>query len=91
MYISAASKGDVYIRTTAVRCLRPRSTYTVFLWRSLFTQGRGRDCMKSGPGVVIRYSSTHEKALPDGSFRRRMELHRASRSTELCVNACECA
>ena len=37
-----------------------------------------RGCMKSGPGVVIRYSSTHEKALPDGSFRRRMELHRAS-------------
>jgi putative transposase len=37
-----------------------------------------RGCMKSGPRVVFRYSSTHEKALPDGSFRRRMELHRAS-------------
>ena len=34
--------------------------------------------MKSGPRRVFRYSSTHEKALPDGSFRRRMELHRAS-------------
>src|SRR5918994_4226848 len=34
--------------------------------------------MKSGLGVVIHYSSTHEKVLPDGSFRRRMELHRAS-------------
>src|SRR5918992_1328444 len=34
--------------------------------------------MKSGRGVVIRYSSMYEKALPDGSIRRRMELHRAS-------------
>src|SRR5215203_2755134 len=34
--------------------------------------------MKSGPRVVFRYSSTHEKALPDGSFRCRMELHRTS-------------
>jgi hypothetical protein len=34
--------------------------------------------MKSGPRVVIRYSSTHEKEMPDGSIRRRMELHRAS-------------
>src|SRR5215212_4227501 len=25
---------------------------------------------------VFRYSSTHEKALPDGPFRRRMEIHR---------------
>src|ERR687895_2820932 len=36
-----------------------------------------RGCMKSGPRVVTRYSSTHEKTLPDGSIRRRMELHRA--------------
>src|SRR5215210_8462445 len=35
-----------------------------------------RDCMKSGPREVFRYSSTHEKALPHGSLRRRMELHR---------------
>src|ERR671911_1139957 len=36
--------------------------------------------MKSGPRRVFRYSSRYEKALPDGSFRRRMELHRASPS-----------
>jgi len=42
MYVSAASVGDVHIRITAVRCLRPRSTYTVFSWRSLFTQRRGK-------------------------------------------------
>jgi transposase len=35
-----------------------------------------RDCMKSGLGVVFRYSSTHEKEIPDGSIRRRMEIHR---------------
>src|ERR671920_475591 len=34
--------------------------------------------MKSGRGMVILYSSTHEKALPDGPLRRRMELHRTS-------------
>ena len=34
--------------------------------------------MKSGPRVVFRYSHTHEKEIPHGSFRRRMELHRAS-------------
>ena len=38
----------------------------------------GRDCMKSRLGVVIHYSSMHEKTLPNGSFRCRMELHRAS-------------
>jgi hypothetical protein len=32
--------------------------------------------MKSGPRRVFRYSSTHEKALPDRPFRCRMELHR---------------
>jgi hypothetical protein len=36
---------------------------------------RGR--MKSGLGVVIHYSSTHEKTVPDGTFRCRMELRRA--------------
>src|SRR5215211_5948808 len=36
-----------------------------------------RDCMKSGLRVVIHYSSTYEKTLPDGSFRCRMELHTA--------------
>ena len=34
--------------------------------------------MKSGSRVVFRYSSTHEKTLSNGSFRRRMEIHRAS-------------
>jgi transposase len=32
--------------------------------------------MKSGPRRVFRYSSTHEKEIPNGSIRRRMELHR---------------
>jgi transposase len=32
--------------------------------------------MESGPRVVFRYSSTHEKEIPHGSFRRRMELLR---------------
>src|SRR5215210_5305621 len=32
--------------------------------------------MKSGSRVVFRYSSTHEKTLPNGSLRRRMELLR---------------
>jgi hypothetical protein len=27
-----------------------------------------RDCMKSGPRVVIRYSSMYEKTLPNRSF-----------------------
>jgi hypothetical protein len=36
--------------------------------------------MKSGPRLVFRYSSTHEKALPNGSIRRRMELHRTPHS-----------
>jgi hypothetical protein len=35
-----------------------------------------RGCMKSGPRRVFRYSSRYEKALPDGSLRRRMEIHR---------------
>src|SRR5215211_6284631 len=34
--------------------------------------------MKSGSRRVFRYSSTHEKVLPDGFIRCRMELHRAS-------------
>jgi hypothetical protein len=32
--------------------------------------------MKSGSRRVFRYSSTHEKDIPYGSIRRRMELHR---------------
>jgi len=32
--------------------------------------------MKSGPRRVFRYSSMHEKEIPNGSIRRRMELHR---------------
>ena len=31
--------------------------------------------MKNGSRRVFRYSSTHEKEIPDGSIRRRMELH----------------
>ena len=38
---------------------------------------RKRDCMKSGCRRVFRYSSTHEKEIPDGSIRRRMEPHRS--------------
>src|SRR5215207_1437641 len=34
--------------------------------------------MKRGGRVVIRYSSRYEKALPNGSLRCRMEVHRAS-------------
>jgi hypothetical protein len=34
--------------------------------------------MKSGSRKVFRYSSRYEKTLPDGSFRCRIELHRAS-------------
>jgi hypothetical protein len=34
----------------------------------LFTQPRIRGCMKSGPRVVLRYSSTHEKEIPYGSI-----------------------
>ena len=34
--------------------------------------------MKSGSRMVFRYSSTHEKVLPDGFIRCPMELHRAS-------------
>ena len=34
--------------------------------------------MKSGSRAVIGYSSTYEKTLPNGPFRRRMELHRTS-------------
>src|SRR5215211_2077000 len=33
--------------------------------------------MKSGPRRVFRYSSRYEKTLPDGSIRRRMEIHSA--------------
>src|SRR5919106_4922970 len=40
-----------------------------------------RDCMKSGRRVVIHYSSTHEKTLPNGSLRHRMQLHRASHAS----------
>src|SRR5215216_3522262 len=34
--------------------------------------------MKRGCWVVVRYSITHEKTLPDGPLRRGMEVHRAS-------------
>src|SRR3712207_5120536 len=39
--------------------------------------------MKKGRRVVVRYSSRYEKALPNGSIRRRMELHRASHAPSL--------
>src|SRR5215207_3626282 len=45
--------------------------------------------MKSGRGVVIGYSSTHEKEIPDGSIRRRMELHRASPSRPQGIRTAE--
>ena len=34
--------------------------------------------MKSGSQRVFRYSSRYEKEIPNGSIRRRMEMHRAS-------------
>src|SRR5215217_7917516 len=37
-----------------------------------------RDCMKSGPRMVFRYSSRYAKTLPNRSLRCRVELHRAS-------------
>jgi hypothetical protein len=37
-----------------------------------------RGCMKSGSRRVFRYSSRYEKTLPNGSFRRRIDLHRAA-------------
>jgi hypothetical protein len=39
--------------------------------------------MKSGPRVVIRYSSTHVKVIPDRSFLRRMVLHRTPHARSL--------
>src|SRR5215218_2428717 len=39
--------------------------------------------MKSGPQVVVRYSSMHEKTLPDRSFRCRMEIHRTAYAASL--------
>jgi hypothetical protein len=46
--------------------------------RRLIHPSAWRDCMKSGPLVVIHYSSTHEKTISNRSFRCRMELYRAS-------------
>src|SRR5215204_5561621 len=37
--------------------------------------------MKSGPPVVIHYSSTHEKTISNKSSRCRMELYRASHAS----------
>src|SRR5215204_2614053 len=45
--------------------------------------------MKSGSRRVFRYSSTHEKALPDGSIRRRMELHRTPRARPQRIRTAE--
>src|SRR5215204_161898 len=55
--------------------VRPPSAYP---WNSNFGEFPFRGCMKSGSRRVFRYSSTHEKVLPDGFIRCRMELHRAS-------------
>src|SRR5918994_92729 len=46
--------------------------------RSCIHRSAWRDCMKKGRQVVFRYSSMHERALPDGSIRCRMELHPTS-------------
>src|SRR5215207_6831526 len=35
-----------------------------------------RDCMKKGRRVLVRYSSTHEKTLPNRSILCPMELYR---------------
>jgi hypothetical protein len=43
----------------------------------LFTENP-RNCMKKGGWAVIRYSSTHEKDIPNRSFRCRMDIHRTS-------------
>src|SRR5215217_511321 len=48
------------------------------LLHALIHRSAWRSCMKSGSRRVFRYSSTHEKVLPDGFIRCRMELHRAS-------------
>src|SRR5215204_5904097 len=37
-----------------------------------------RDCPKRMCWLVFRYSSTHEKALPNGPLRCRVGVHRAS-------------
>ena len=59
-----------------MRSKEPRASPLSFL--PLFTRvSAWRGCMKSGPRRVFRYSSTHEKEIPDGSFRRRMEILRA--------------
>src|SRR5215210_9207295 len=61
---------DVLLLTTL------RLIPTEVLCRRLIHRSAWRDCMKSGSRRVFRYSSTHEKEIPDGSIRRRMELHR---------------
>ena len=47
----------------------PEERYSPIAWRG---------CMKSGPRVMIHYSSMDEKTLPNGSFRYPTELHPAS-------------
>src|SRR5215208_776106 len=67
--VLTADKCQVHVRVLGFReALTPEARFP----RRLF-----RDCMKSGLRVVIHYSSTYEKTLPDGSFRCRMELHTA--------------
>src|SRR5215210_9218801 len=48
-----------------------------FATRREWLKSSWRGCMESGPRRVFRYSSTYEKTLSDGSFRRRMEPHSA--------------
>src|ERR687895_1647894 len=47
-----------------------------------------RDCPKRVCWVVIRYSSTHEKEIPNRPLRCRVGVHRASRAySESCREA----
>jgi len=52
-------------------------------WRNFLEPRQGsawRDCIKKGGWALLRYSSMHEKALPNRSLRRPMEVSRASSS-----------
>src|SRR5215217_9390240 len=59
---------------SGARTIGPQGVLCTYFRREFTFRG----CMKSGPRVVIQYSSMHEKTLPNRSFRCRMELYRAS-------------
>ena len=59
------------------------------LLHALIHRSAWRDCMKSGSRRVFRYSSTHEKEIPHGSIRRRMELHRTSHASSQRIRAAQ--